>query len=436
MTDSQKPRSSGISGVFRRLVKDDSRVVFKGMSTLAMGSAAGRFVGVLSIPVVTRLYSPEDFGVLSVFVAFTGILAPLVSLRFSQALPLPRTKTLALNLLALSLLMVFLWSGVVALLLWGGGPGFFRLLSMELLAQWWWLVVIAIIGRALYETFSLWATRMRAYTIMAKTSVWQSIWGAAAKVGLGLLGFQSTGLIIGQIVSQTSGIGTMVRNFLPDWKRVWSGVTFGRMRKVAWKYRDFPIYRVPSQFLMLFGMQAPMLFFAAFYDASTAGQFGLAMTSLSLPLNIVSVSAGRALYAEASAFHRQDAGRVVRVATDVRKKLFLIAIVPAGVLLFWGPEIFALVFGAEWQEAGRFASVLAFALAFQFATVPLVQLVNLISSQRLYLFLNLFRVILVLVIFAAGWSIDATPFQLILAFSLMMSVYYLVVSNVIIGLFK
>lgn len=436
MTERRKIRKPSKGRLMRRFLKSDSRSVFRGIFTLAVGSAAGRFVGLLSIPIVTRIYSPEDFGVLSVFVAITGILAPLLSLSYSQALPLPRSETSALNLLAVSLMMVLNCGILISLLIWAAGPAIFKIFSVEILTPWWWLVVIATIGRALFETFTMWATRMRAYKIIASTSVWQSILGVTTKIFLGSLGFQTSGLIIGQIVSQTSGISALIRKFFATWCQNWGGVRLSRMRIVAWRFREFPIYRVPSQFIMVFGMQSPVLLFAAAYDASTAGHFGLAMTSLSLPLNIISVSAGRALYAEASTFHRADPGKVVRVATDVRIKLFLISIIPASILFFWGPFIFGSIFGQEWIEAGRFASALSFSLAFQFAAVPLVQLVNLISSQRFYLFLNMLRVLIVLSIFVIGWFVDATPFQLILVYSIVISVYYFVVSEIIIRMFN
>ena len=75
--------------------------VFRGMFTLALGSGAARLISIAVIPVLSRIYAPEDYGVLSVFIALTAILAPLLSLRYVTALPLPRHPGLAMSLFAL-----------------------------------------------------------------------------------------------------------------------------------------------------------------------------------------------------------------------------------------------------------------------------------------------------------------------------------------------
>src|SRR5690606_12731715 len=100
-----------------RLVDKDASAVFKGMITLALGSGGARLIGLAAIPLLSRLYSPEDFGLLAVFSSMVLILAPLVSLRYVLALPLPRRDGTALNLLALSMACIFLGSALVGVLL-------------------------------------------------------------------------------------------------------------------------------------------------------------------------------------------------------------------------------------------------------------------------------------------------------------------------------
>src|SRR5690606_26027213 len=98
-------------------------------------------------------------------------------------------------------------------------------------------------------------------------------------------------------------------------------------------------------------------------------------------------SAGQALYAEAA--RERDPRRVREMAQQTQRRLFLIALVPTGILLLFGERMFGFVFGAQWREAGVYAQILSISLLFQFCSAPLMQLMNLVAKQVLFLLINL-----------------------------------------------
>ncbi len=63
----------------------------RAVAVLVTGTAFGQLIVLAASPLVTRLYTPADFGVLGVFSAFLGILGIAVTLRYELAIPLPRT---------------------------------------------------------------------------------------------------------------------------------------------------------------------------------------------------------------------------------------------------------------------------------------------------------------------------------------------------------
>src|SRR5690606_4153532 len=109
--------------------------VFRGMTTLALGVAVARGIGIIAIPVLTRLYTPEDFGALSVFVAVIAILAPILSLRYVAALPLPRRNSTAANLFVLSMGLIGINTLILGCLLWAFGGVLLSLFSMQVLSD-------------------------------------------------------------------------------------------------------------------------------------------------------------------------------------------------------------------------------------------------------------------------------------------------------------
>ena len=65
------------------------------------GTAAGQLVSILLSPVLTRLYSPQQFGVLSVYTALLTILVVIASLRYELTVPMAASDEDAINLVAL-----------------------------------------------------------------------------------------------------------------------------------------------------------------------------------------------------------------------------------------------------------------------------------------------------------------------------------------------
>lgn len=397
--------------------------VFRGMATLAQGTGGAQLIAVAAVPILTRLYSPEDFGVLAVFVAIVSIFAPVVTLRYVLALPLFRHDGMAMNLLILSLGLMLGLSALLGFALWTWGAPLFALFSANLLAPWWWLIVFGVLGTAAYDMFAMWGTRQRAYRLIAQTSLTQSAAGATIKIVLGLLSLQPLGLLIGHVMAQAAGFGRLLTGFRNELRANLHYVRLSRIRIVAWRHRGFPIWRLPSQFLMAFSMQAPLLFVSALYDGGTAGQFALAMTAIALPMNLVGRATSQAYYGEAAAVHR-DPEKLWHMSLSVQLRLALFAVPSTAMLFFAAEPLFALVFGDEWRQAGRFTSILAIFLLLQFTSAPLVQALNIFDKQGFFLFVNLFRVAGLITIYGVALNEAWVPENFVWAISAFLSIFY------------
>lgn len=385
-----------------RLFGGASGGVFRGMLTLALGSGAGRAIGIAAIPVLTRLYTPEDFGVLAVFTALVAILAPLVTLRYALALPLPRHDGVAMNLLVLSVVLMLGLSAGIAALLWIWGTSLLTLVSMEVLTPWWWLIALGVLGTASYELLTMWATRARAYRVIAHTSVTQSAAGALVKIGMGLSAVQPLGLLVGQVVAQTSGVGRLLGGFWSELRSNWRYVRMSRMRKVAWRHRGFPMWRVPSQFLMVFSMQAPMLITAAFFTASEVGHLSIALTLSLLPANILSQSLGKAYYAEAATLHHNPL-MLYEATKSVFLKIFVISIILTAIFVTFAPILLPVILGSAWSSTGILTSILSLSLVAQMPSQSIINSLSIIGRNDIFMRINLSRFIL------AGCALSIPP---------------------------
>lgn len=414
--------------ISRKAFSGSASNVFKGMKTLALGSGISKIIGILSIPILTRLYSPEDFGVLAIYTAIITMLAPIITLRYVLALPLPRHDGMAFNLLMLSTGLMLITCLIVNMFLWMFGGDILPIFSMEVLIPWWWLISLGLLGSVTYEMLTLWATRKRDYRAISKTNIGQSITGSLTKIILGLFGLNPFGLLVGQVVIQGGGSGSLLKIYSQDFKKNWRHLRWSRMLKMAWAHRGFPIYRVPSQFLMLLAGQAPLLFIAAMYDSNTTGQLGLALMALGFPLKLFGNTLAKAFYAEAANLGSKQPDKIRVMLISVVKRLAIFAVPPTLVLLVFGQEIFTLSFGEEWRLAGTFSEILAIYLFFQFMQTPVAHVFYIFEGQKQLLFLNIQRIGLVFVCFSFAYLVDLNSEMAILTYSIMLSVHYLLSS--------
>ncbi|WP_153633674.1 lipopolysaccharide biosynthesis protein [Marinobacter salsuginis] len=420
----------------KRLFSEDAARAFKGMATMAVGSGLGRLISLLAIPFATRIYTPEGFGVLAVFTSLVTILAPIVSLRYVLTLPLPRQTGTALNLLLLSFGLILAGTAFIMLALAIFSEPMLNFFSMAAIVPWWWLIGIGVLVTATYELMTFWATRRRAYGIIAKTNIIQNSAGALATIGLGVVGLNPLGLLLGAIIAKGGGLFWLLRDFKTDLFRIPQAITANRLATAAGFYRDFPFYRVPSQFLMVFSQQAPLLFAAAVYGAELTGQLSLALMALAIPVTLVGEAMGKALYAEAAAIGKSGSDRIYQMTKDTQKKLFLVSIPSGLVLFFFGEQIFYLVFGQEWEASGKFASLLSIYIVFHFTSAPLVQLLNIMANQSTFLRINVVRVLSILALFSFVFFTKIAAARFIFLYSILMAFFYIYVSVLVMHILK
>ena len=417
-----------LSRLRSRLLGGDSGGVVRGMLTLAFGTGMARLIGIAAIPLLTRIYSPADYGVLAVYSALVAVMAPLLTLRYVLAVPLPRSDGMAANLMVLSFILMACVTMAVGLLFWAFGDVVLRWMSMEVLAPWWWLVVLGAIAVAVYEALGLWATRRRAYRVISQTKVVQSVTSVLVKVGLGVAGMKPFGLLFGHLVEQSGGISSFSLRFRQDFGRNLRHLNRQAVLLVARYYRGFPIFRLPSQLFMVFSTQAPAMFAAALFGASATGQLGLALMALAIPSNLIGQSVGQAFYGEIARLPKGSEAQIKKLAFSIQKKLFIVGLPLTVALMLLGEPLFHFAFGVRWTEAGSYASILAPFVLLQLTSSPLVQILNIYNAQGAFLGINIVRALGLLGIYHACVWMSLSPKDFVLLLSAFLFVFYLLIT--------
>lgn len=397
---------------------------FKNVLWVAGGTAAAQAVGILTTPIVTRLYSPTDFGIFTVFAAFISIVGQLATMRYAVTIPLAETEDIADNLIKLCLLITFSLSILfwLSCLFWGD---YITIkLAVPQAAKYLWLLPLCFLGAGLYEIFSTWAQRKKYFQIIARTSLSQGVSSAIIKIGLGLLGIKPLGLLFGLIASQIAGTFSLFLKFIREKQDFFRTFPWRDMANAAKRYYMFPVYQTWSRVLLALGAQLPAILMASFFGIKAAGLFGLAHSMINMPMNLVGTSVAKVYYAEIAQYGKARPDKILQLSKSIIKRMFFIGLVPMAVIMIAGPWIFSLAFGKEWWESGIYARLLAIIILSRFVSSPIAHCFDVLEMQGTQLFLNIVRVLLIIIIFVACKALEISPFGAINIYSISMSIYY------------
>lgn len=310
---------TGLRGILARAGQSH---FLRNVGVLTGGTAFAQALTVLALPVLTRLYSPEAFGLLSVYVALMGFFAPIATLRFDVAIPIPAQAEEAVNLMVLALVTttgVSLVLGGVAILFPAQVATW---LQQDGLQPYLWMVPLAVFGVATYNSLQYWSTRQDRYRLVTRTRIRRAISGTSAQLLLGVIGAGPIGLLLGQWLNAALGIAGLVRAVWRCDRGHLTAVSGPAVQAVFGKYRDFPTRAAPGAVLEAGYQFLPFLILAPAVGAAEVGIVYLMMRAMALPVTLVGSSISLVFLADAT--KRRQSGTLGAFARKIMWHAFLL----------------------------------------------------------------------------------------------------------------
>ncbi len=320
---------------------------------LAGGTGLGQVLLVLGTPVLTRLYDPQGFGVFFIFVAVLGVLSVVSSLRYSFAIPLPKDDKTAINLLVLSLALVVLLTGLIGWGLWGWKDLLVSSFKVSKLEPYLWFVALGVFTLGTFQIFQFWAIRKKAFGLLAYTKIYQALAILFVQIILGIKEFGPTGLIIGQITGQIIGVLCLSKLMFGK-DKILKFVNLKTIARAGHRYRKFPLFSSFSGLINTLSSEAPVFFISFFFGPIIVGLYGLGYRVLQTPSSLISQAISHVFYSSgAEKIHSgMPIGTMIK---SIFPKLVQICFIPFVLIGLAAPEIFLIIFGAQWQDAGVYA---------------------------------------------------------------------------------
>ena len=399
----------------------------KSISLLAGGTAFAHIITVLILPLVTRLYSPEDFSKLAVYSSLLGMFSVVACLRYEVAIPLPKEEEVAERLLMVSIASSIISSLILAIILI-----FFPLYIAQILGNGYfpqivWILPLGVLAASLYSAFKFWSTRVKDFKSIAKTKIQQSTSSGVAQLLLGWLDHTSIGLLIGQLFYSSAGVFSLIRK-----KSRFQKINFAQLKATCKEYIHYPKYSVGEALFNTAGVHLPMLIIAALAAPEEAGYLLLASKIMIIPMVLIGASVSQVYYAHANEAKYED--KLADFTYDTMRKLAFIGSAPLLLIGILAPVVFPLVFGSEWERAGVLVAWMTPWFIIQFVVSPVSMALHVSNNQRLAVILQfiglVFKVAIVWLVFkvteiyiSEAYAISGFLFYLIYLFVLKKSLH-------------
>jgi lipopolysaccharide exporter len=368
---------------------------------IASGALLSQFIILASTPILTRIYSPESFGILAAFSASYALVVSFTTLKYDSAIILPKSSNSAIKMS----MLVFLVSSTIVLMMAGFlfavafvRPGYFPPIAL--------LMPMALWLGSLFTITQQWASRKNNFKIFVRSQVLGSIVNVTTCIVFGYVGGGAyvhliQGFILGMLFAV---VYSCINVGLSEFKRVIDLIGEFRLMKLkkrVLRYIRFPLYVLPNVVLSAVGQNSTPVVLAIFYSAAEVGYYTIGYRLLLLPSALLATALFESFRSEFSAKYREKQ-TVSTLFNSTILSSFVFAIVAFGTLVAFAPWLFPFVFGPKFENSSEIARVASWGAAAQFVGHPISSIFVLLRRMELGLVIQMITTLIPLAVLYVG----------------------------------
>lgn len=367
---------------------------------LSGGTAAGQALSVLAAPIITRLYSPAEYGVLGVYMSALALTSVMAMLRYENAITVSDSDAEGMNVLALALALALGTSliGVICVLFYA--KLYPAHTGIQSFAHYAWFLPFGMFAMAAYQALLFWSIRKQDFHTLAQTKINQSIGMIVVQIALGVCRIGPLGLLIGHVVGQSGGIGTLSRRIVRRDRPALADISLERMRTAGYRHRRFPQYSLLAAFLDTSVSNLPIMMIASLFGITVAGWYTLVQRGLFMPVSLMTSSVSQVYVGEMAHLRRTDAAAMRQTFIRRVRQMVVVSMGSTILLMLIAVLFVPLVFGAAWAKASTIALILSPMLLVSMAAGPFGCTLDVTQRQDLHLLRDSVRFALIVCAFA------------------------------------
>jgi O-antigen/teichoic acid export membrane protein len=347
---------------------------------LSGGILIAQLIPILLQPILRRVFTPSDFGLFAIYLSIIGILTVIASLRYENAIILPKKDSDAANILSLSVILNIIFNFIIFIIIILFHSKIACLLKIEPSKSYiLYFIPFVCLLFVSFQIINFWFIRKKAFIASSSNKIARRISEGITQILSGFYLKTSIGLIIGDAIGNLTNVIYGI-HFL--FKKGFSlkMISKAKMIALAKKYADFPKYNLTTSLLSTIGFYLPILIINQLFDKTTLGYFDLSRLVLSIPMALISTTLAQVLLQKLTDKVNTNQSFIKQIS-----KLFIIllllAILEIIIIQIWGVKLFSLIFGNNWQLSGEYSKILVINYALNFLAAPFSA--TFIALQRL-----------------------------------------------------
>jgi len=381
------------------------------------GTTIAQAIPIAITPILARLYAPEDFGILALFIAITSILGSVANGRYELTIMLTKKDEDTINVAALSFLIALCFSIVLLISILFFNKQIADLLNNQGISVWLYFVPFVVLFIGLSQILNYLNLQKKLYKDITKTKLFKTTAMSTVQLGFSFIKSGAMGLIMGQIISHIISNYLLLKNIQQKYDLKKIKVT--QIKRLAKRFINFPKFSLPAALANNLESNLINFFSSIFFSIKTLGFYYLAQIFLSIPSALVGSSIAQVFFKEASE-EKKKTGKCIVTFNKTLVKLILISLVFFGIFLFIAEDLFSLVFGENWRIAGTYSKYLIPIFAVRFVVSSLSPVDTIMQKQNFYLFFNIVLLTTTLFVLFFAHSQEFTNFLKIYSSSILL----------------
>lgn len=367
------------------------RTLLTNAGSLAVGVVISQVITIATIPIITRIFAPAEYGVFSLVISILGIAAPAATLTVHYAVVLPDDALTARRILKLSAGLAVATSLLVGLVLAAVGASVAERLGFGDSDWALYFLPMLVLLNGVSDPFVQWQIREKHFRTIARQNILMSLIQRGAQIGLGSISPTALSLLLGQLGALMWRVVVLLAVCRPSLQaaRAADGAAPQPLTGLLRDYADFPMYRFPQVLLNTAAVHLPVVVLGYWFGASAAAYFAMARGILLVPVSLVSRSLASALLPQLAEAQRRRSA-ISPVLLRILLLLSLIGGPPFLVLALVGESFLEPALGVQWHGAGAYVAPLAGMVFLHFLEVPLSQAFLVLRMQRFLLSAEIF----------------------------------------------
>lgn len=350
----------------------------KSVLVLMTGTVIAQVLGYMIYPLLTRIYTSEQFGEMYLYMRVVALISAVATVRYELTLPIAKRDLHAFHLYRLSFRISLVVLTAVAIV------GVFYLIFRPEEGVNTWFLLLTLLSAYLSVWVNLgtnWSVRMKDFSRISRQRIIQSVASNGLKLVFGWFSWGGIGLIFAMFLGYLGSAYVFVVDFVRIRKQHRGYKTRKRMRILSREYRDFPLLNLPHVLIDLGVDLALASLILGRFGKEDFGFYSHAFAILKLPLGIIGQSFGQVFMNRCSEMVNKGQS-IVSLVKKTTGILFLLSLIPFTILFFFGEPLFAFVFGKEWGVSGTYAAIMAPWLMLNFILSPVSGMPLVLGRQK------------------------------------------------------